>query len=259
MIEERIIEWIDLGDSVQPIDIYQKKRLMHFFKFYNLIVRHGIISEIVDVIFLSLFFLQIVNLTIVNIDVKNDSILEILKYIENFIIPHRIITDSNTYIIVSSIFWSINIIHIILTTIVIIFLRKKIIVKIFFFFLSILNFIIYYYLIGPTIYLALLGTSCNNNIHEFLNVNCYLHPTHLVFVIINFVFGIYSLFVVETFALYYNQIGTIYGPKIKSRVNCDYDIYSCNAKLIVYIIIYFYRKYANNSLLFKYLCQIYFF
>ena len=259
MIEERIIEWIDLGESVQPIDIYQKKKLMHFFNFYNLIVRHGIISEIVDVIFQSLYFLQIINLAMVNIDAKNDSILEILKYIENIIIPHKIIIDSKSYIIISSIVWAINIIHIILTTIVVILLRKKIIVKIFFFFLSIINFIIYYYLIGPTIYLALTGTLCKNNIHEFLNVNCYSNSYHLSFTIINFIFGIYSLFVVETFALYYNQIGTIYGPKIKARVNCDYDIYSCNAKLLVYIIVYFYRKYAKNSLVFKYLYQIYIF
>ena len=31
MIEERIIEWLDLGDSVQPIDIYQKKKINVFF------------------------------------------------------------------------------------------------------------------------------------------------------------------------------------------------------------------------------------
>ena len=27
MIEERILEWLDLGDSVQIIDIYQNKQL----------------------------------------------------------------------------------------------------------------------------------------------------------------------------------------------------------------------------------------
>lgn len=259
MIEEKIIEWLDLGESVQTIDIYQKKKLLNFFKYFNLLVRHGIISEIADIIFQILFFLQIINLAIVNIDPKDDLLLQIIKYIENIIIPHKIITDSNSYIIVSAIIWSINLIHVILTVAAYILLRKKIIIKILYFFISVLNFIIYYYLVGPTIYLALSGTLCTDNMHEFLEVKCYSNSTHLSFTIINFAFGLYSLFVVETFALYYNQIGTIYGPVIKSRVNCDYDIYGSNAKLIVYIIVYFYRKYAKQSLIFKYLYQVYIF
>ena len=257
MIEEKIIEWLDLGESVQTIDIYKKKKLLNFFKFFNLLVRHGIISEIVDIIFQILFFLQIINLSIVNIEPKNDLILQIIKYIENIIIPHKIIKDSNSYIIVSAVIWSINLMHVILTVLAYILLRKKIIIKILYFLISVLNFIIYYYLVGPTIYLALSGTLCTHNIHEFLKVKCYSNSTHLTFTIINFTFGIYSLFVIETFALYYNQIGTIYGPVIKSRVNCDYDIYGSNAKLIVYIIVYFYRKYAKQSIIFKYLYQVY--
>ena len=51
MIEERILEWLDLGDSVQIIDIYQKKKLMKFFKFYHLLVKHGIVSEVSDIFF----------------------------------------------------------------------------------------------------------------------------------------------------------------------------------------------------------------
>ena len=56
MIEERIIEWIDLGDTMQKIDIYQKKRLLYFFKFHYLLIKHGIASEIVDIIFQFIFF-----------------------------------------------------------------------------------------------------------------------------------------------------------------------------------------------------------
>ena len=256
MIEERILEWLDLGDSVQIIDIYQKKKLMKFFKFYHLLVKHGIVSEVPDIFFQFIFFLQIINLSAVNIESKNDITLEILKYIEGVIIPHKLITDSKTFFIFSIIVWVINLIHIILTIIVFILLQKRVIVKIFFFFISIINFIIYYYLIGPIIYLALSGTLCTNGIHEILEVKCYSDSTHLSLTILNFIFGLYSLFIIETFSLYYNQIGTIYRPNIKSRVNCDYDLYSSNVKLIVYIIVYFYRKYAKNSAIFLYIYQI---
>ena len=260
MIEERIIEWLDLGETVQIIDIYQKKKLLFFFKYYHLLVKHGIVAEVSDVIFQFIFFIQIISLSSINIEPNNDIILVIIKYLEEIIIPHKILKSYKSYLISSIIIWILNFIHIILTFIVFILFRKKIIVKILFFFISIINFIIYYYLIGPIIYLALSGTFCINGIHENLNVKCYSDSIHLVLFILNFFFGIYSLLIIETFSLYNNQIGTIYGSTIKSRVNCNYDLVSSNAKLIVYLIIFFYKKYANHEvLLFKYIYQIYIF
>ena len=259
MIEERIIEWIDLGDTMQKIDIYQKKRLLYFFKFHYLLIKHGIASEIVDIIFQFIFFLQIINLSCVNIESKNDLILEILKYIEEIILPQKVIINSKSYLIASIVFFSINFIHIILTIILYVLLIKKITVKILFLFMSILNFIIYYYLIGPIIYLFLSGSFCKNGTHKILKVNCYSDTTHIIYTVLNLIFGLYSLFIIETFSLYYNQIGQIYGPNIKSRVICYYDIYSSNAKLIVYIISFFYGNYENNSKIFKYVYQSYIF
>ena len=40
MIEERIIEWLDLGDSVQKTDIYERPKLLSFFKFHHLLIKH---------------------------------------------------------------------------------------------------------------------------------------------------------------------------------------------------------------------------
>ena len=257
MIEERIIEWLDLGDSVQKTDIYERPRLLNFFKFHYLLIKHGIVLELVDIIFQLIFFIQIISLASANIDSNNDLILEILKYIQNIIMPHRIISNSKNYIILSSIIWSINLIHIILTIICFVLLYKKTIVKILFFFISSLNYIIYYYLIGPIIYTALYGTLCQNNIHEIFNVQCYSNPKHLIFTILNIIFGLYSVFIIETFSLYQNQIGSIYGSDIKTRVNCNYDIFSSNAKLVVYIIVYFYKKYSKDSPIFKYIYQFY--
>ena len=259
MIEERIIEWIDLGDTMQKIDIYQKKRLLYFFKFYYFIVKHGIASEIIDIIFQFIFFLQIINLSSVNIESNNDLILEILKYTEGIILPHKVIINQKGYLVSSIVVFSIIFIHIIFTIILYVLLIKKITVKILFLFMSILNFIIYYYLIGPIIYLSLFGTFCKNGIHQILQVKCYSDSSHLIYTLLNIISGLYSLFIIETFSLYYNQIGQIYGPNIISRVNCYYDIYSSNAKLIVYIISYFYINYSKNSNIFKHIYHIYIF
>ena len=257
MIEERIIEWLDLGDSVQKLEIYERPKLLNFFKFYHLLLKHGINSEIFDFIFISLFFLQIINLAAINIEPNGDLILELIKYIEYLIIPNKMITNSKLYILTSSIIWGINIIHFILTLLVFVFLYNKKIIKFLFSLLSFLSCIIYYYLIGPTIDLALNGTNCPNKIHKLLEVECYSNPKHLSFIMLNFFFAFYSLIVIEAFSLYYNQIGIIHGTDIKTRVNCDYDIFSSNAKFVVYIIVYFYRIYAKDSIVFRYIYQVY--
>mgnify|MGYP006873009655 CR=1 FL=1 len=259
MIEERIIEWLDLGDSVQKVDIYERPKLLIFFKYHYLLIKHGISSEVVDIIFLFIFFLQIISLAAANVDSEGDLILDILKYFEIIIVPHKIISNSKSYIIVSSINWGINIIHIILSGISFFLLYKKAMVKILFFLISLLNYIIFYYLIGTIAYIALYGTLCKNGEHELLKVECYSNPTHLAFTIINIIFGLYSIFATEAFSLYHNQIGSIFGSDVKTRVNCDYDIYSSNAKLIVYIIVYFYMKYSQDSPIFKYIYQVYIF
>ena len=259
MIEERIIEWLDLGDSVQRIDIYQKKKLLIFFKFFSMLVSHGIGSEIIDIIFISIFFLQIISLSTVNIKPNKDLILEILKYIENIVLPHKVLTNSKNYLILSSVVWGICSVHIILSIFIFIFLTRKTIIKLLFFFLSIIDFVIYYYLIGPIIYLAIIGTYCPNNKHDILGVECYSDSKHLAITILNFIFGLYSLYLIETFSLYYNQIGSLNNSNVNSRVSCEYDIYSSNAKLIVYIIIYFYRNYCPDSTIFKYIYQVYIF
>ena len=259
MIEKRIIEWLDLGDSVQKLDIYERPKLLIFFKFYYLLLKHGINSEVTEIIFIIIFFLQIISLSTFNIDPDKDLILELFKYIEYIIIPNRIISNKKTFTICSSIIWGLTSIHIFLLILIYVLLYKKIIIKALFFIISILNYIFYYYLIGPTIYLALSGTLCNNKMHTILNIECYTNSWHLSFTILNFIFAFYSLIMVELLSLYHNQIGTIHGADIKTRVNCDYDTYSSNAKLIVYIIVYFYRMYAKASNLFKYIYQVYIF
>ncbi len=81
----------------------------------------------------------------------------------------------------------------------------------------------------------------------------------IAFTVLNFIFGFYSFLLIQLFSLYNNQIGSIPDSNIKNRVNCDYNIYSSNAKLVVYIIVYFYTKYSKDSVIFKYIYQVYIF
>ncbi len=40
MIESKIMEWIDLGDSIQIMEIYSKKDLVRFFNFFRIMTKH---------------------------------------------------------------------------------------------------------------------------------------------------------------------------------------------------------------------------
>ena len=262
MIEERIIEWLDLGDSVQKIDLYERPKLMKYFQYHHLLVKHGINSESFDIIFYIIYFLQIINLSAININKKDDIILEVFKYFEKVILPYKYMKESNDlYIIFSILIWAFSIIHFILSLLCIIFLYKKSVLKIFYSFISLLNYILCYYLIGPIVYIALNGTKCIEGNHEYLNKKCYSDGFHLAILILNFLFGLYSLFIVITFSLYNNQIGTLQeiNNKTRTRINCDYDMHSSNFKLVIIIVQYFYIKYYDNSEIFKYLYQSFIF
>ena len=45
MIEERIIEWLDLGDSILKTDIYERPKLLCFFRFHYCLLKYGITSN----------------------------------------------------------------------------------------------------------------------------------------------------------------------------------------------------------------------
>ena len=258
MIEEKIIEWLDLGDSVQKIDLYERPKLIKYFQYFRSLIKYGVNSETFDIILHLVGFLQIISLSAINIDEKDDLILEVFKYFEKILLPYRYISDTNNlYVIFSIIIWVISIVHFILSLLCVVFLYRKIVINLFFYFLSLINYILFYYLTGPIIHIVINGTKCTNYLHEFLNEKCYSNGLHLGILMLNFFFCLYNLFIIETFALYNNQIGSLneMNNKTRTRINCDYDLNTQNIKIIIIILQYFYVKYYSDSEIFKYVYQ----
>ena len=258
MIEEKIIEWLDLGDSVQKVDLYGRPKLIKYFQYFRLLVKHGINSETFDLIIHLIYFLQIICLSMININEKDDLILEVFNYFEKILLPYKFISkENNLYTIFSIVIWSISIVHFILSLLGVIFLYRKIVIKPFFFFISLINYILFYYLTGPIIHIAINGIKCTNDEHEYLQKKCYSDGLHLSILILNFLFGLYTLFIIETFSIYNYQIGTLHeiNTETRTRINCDYDFYSCNIKIIIFVLQYFYIEYYDDSEIFKYVYQ----
>ena len=90
MIESNIINWIDLGDSMQSLDIYGKKKMIKSFNFIHVLVSFTNFSIFFYIILKFFFFLQIMMLTLVNLEDKDDSAIVILKYISKVILCRKL-------------------------------------------------------------------------------------------------------------------------------------------------------------------------
>ena len=97
MIESNIINWIDLGDSMQNLDVYSKKKLVKFFNFMRVVLSYKTFSIFFFLILKFFFFLQLMMLTIVNIKEEKDHYITILKYISKVIFIQEIVDDKSSY------------------------------------------------------------------------------------------------------------------------------------------------------------------
>jgi hypothetical protein len=91
MIESNIINWIDLGDAMQNLDVYSKKKLVKFFNLIRILISYKSFSIFFYAILQFFFFLQIMFITIINIYKKYDHIISVLRYIRKIIFLHYIV------------------------------------------------------------------------------------------------------------------------------------------------------------------------
>ena len=85
MIESNIMEWIDLGDSVQILEMYLNKRLIKLFNFFRIMNKYKSDSRFFIFLVKFFFFFQFMMIPIININEKQkktDSLLKILNYVK---------------------------------------------------------------------------------------------------------------------------------------------------------------------------------
>ena len=90
MIEKNILEWLEVSDSIQKLDVYNNNYLF-IYKANYLFSRYSHFSESFYLFLYLVFFAQIWELNLLKVEVKGDLILEIIKYLENFLlIPQNV-------------------------------------------------------------------------------------------------------------------------------------------------------------------------
>ena len=127
MIEENVINWIDLGEAKQPLDIYGEKIKLEFFKLMLTIKSENKSFGALDYLFQIIFFFQIASLTLYGFsDQSNDYVLILFKYLSNVLLLYELADSSTSYIILVVIIFFITIVFISILIYLIICINREI-------------------------------------------------------------------------------------------------------------------------------------
>ena len=255
MIESKIIDLLDFGDSIQKIEPYKKPYLELYFRFFRTLLKHNSFPIIIYIILIIISFIQILSLSSIILSHKNDIILEILFYLKNIVLLSEIITSGKIFFIFFICILILILLDIILL-IIILFTMKVFEFPNLIFIINLINIIIFYYLIGPIVDICLMTFWCENGIHKFFYVKCYFNKTHYNYLIISILLLLLYIIVSFFFSKYCNEIGyiTINKKEKLTRISNNYEIFCLFSKILIFIF-YYIIKAKNDSKIIKLLYQ----
>ena len=76
MIESNIINWIELGDSMQKLDVYGKKKTITLFNFLRILMIYNSFNTTFFIILHFIFFIQFAMLCLINVPQEDDWIVK---------------------------------------------------------------------------------------------------------------------------------------------------------------------------------------
>ena len=230
MIEENIIEWLEISDTIQKIDIYNGKNPPLLFKTNYILSQYGQFSEYFYLLVIFLYFAQIWELNILKINVEEDGILEIMEYLRKIFLLQDFINDNKTFVILFVTTLSLFIISLLLSIINVIALKNQNKYRFFISLNALINIIFIYYLGIVNIETILNAILCVENnklvICSFKKIYFLIRFILIIFYIVMMVISLICS------SLYFNNIGSINGSNVKSRINCNFTIIIFIIKLI---------------------------
>ena len=229
-MEESILKWLEVGDSLQKLDVYNNKFRTNAFKIFYNISKNMYFSPFLHYILIIIFFAQIMTLNIAGINTENDKILNIIKNIEKILLFEKTIVDAETYeilLISVIVFFIVSLIVEIVNFALLIYgITLNFSLKI----LSFIQLVYIYYLTGPIlqilIYPLLIPKGAYSIEGYFLKTVFFLGLIFAVVMILN----------VILISFYMNDINTINGRDYKSKLNDRYMTIIIIVKLIYFIL-----------------------
>ena len=260
MIESNIINWIELGDSMQKLDVYGKKKMITLFNFLRILMIYNSFNTTFFIILHFIFFIQLAMLCLIFVSPENDWIVSIFLFFKDIFLFEDIIQNSLGYkiaiIIVS--FMTLTVIGTVVFLMICI-IRDQINFKLPITILNIIIILLIYYIIGPIVTICLYFSRCSNGTHEFLQTECFTNISHILISAASIINLVFFLLFSLAMSLYYNEIGTLSNANVKTRINCNYEIFSNIAKIIIFILEYIIQIYGEGKLIFKIILELYIF
>jgi hypothetical protein len=156
MIESNIINWIELGDSMQKLDVYGKKKMITLFNFLRILMIYNSFNTTFFIILHFIFFIQLAMLCLIFVSPEDDWIVSIFLFFKDIFLFEDIIQNSLGYkiaiIIVS--FMTLTVIGTVVFLMICI-IRDQINFKLPITILNIIIILLIYYIIGPIVTICL--------------------------------------------------------------------------------------------------------
>ena len=251
MIEKNVINWVDLGEAKQPLDIYGEKHKKFFFKLLMTIKSQNKSFGFLDLFLQVIFFIQVATLNIYGVTDKveedNDYFLIVFKYLSKVFLVYNIADSSLSYTVLMIITFVLTLILIAILIYLIICIKKE--YTPFTILLQILNIIILfeiYYLIGPLINISLTSIVCKNGNHIFLQTKCFTSITHILIFIASIISLLFHLLFSIVISFYYSDVGNMGDYGTMTRVSSYYEIYA-NITMIFLFIVHFILNFFLES------------
>ena len=245
---------------MQYIDVYGKKKAVKLFNFLRILMVYNSFTTFFFIVLHFIFFVQLAMLCLLGVPSENDWIVKIFNFFEDVFLLENIITGAISYKIAILIISAVTVIIIGCSIFLMICIfKEQIYFKLPITIVNIVIILLIYYIIGPITHISIMFTNCSNGIHRYLQVSCFTDLSHILISfasIFNFIFFLlFSL----AMSLYYNEIGTLSNANVKTRINCNYEIYANITKIIIFILEYIIKNHTNKSKILLILLEVYIF
>lgn len=260
MIESNIVNWVDLGDSLQNLDVYGKPKAIKFFNFVRVLMTYKNFGVFFYILLKFLFFLQIMMLTLTNLTDESDSAIVLLKYVSTVIFVQEIVKDKKTYTIAILVNSILTVVIILIIIYIIFSIRiRKFYLNLPIYFINFVNILITNYLIGPIVQISILSINCKDSKHFYLQVDCFKDISHLLILVASIINLLFFLIFSVLLSIYFNEIGSVNENKVSGRINCNYEIYMNISKIAMFAFAYFLQNYFENSQIMRLIMQLFVF
>ena len=246
MIEENIIECLELGDSIQKLDLYKNNKNLYIYKINYLLSQHSNFPQLFYLLIIFLYFGQIWELNILKIEVEGDGFLEIIKYIQEIFLLEEIVKNNATFITFIIVLSFLSLFSLLLGIVNVKLFNKSNHLSFLISLNSFINTINLYYLSGPNLQITFSSILCYED--SKLVLCSFKNTSRLIILIVCIIYGIFLTLSLVLSALYFNDIGKIKSTNTNSKINNNYTLIIFFAKL-VYNIFNFYIKFfiSNNN------------